>query len=76
MNNQFNWSKFLIYLGLIIAFLGFIFSYFNINLSWFGRLPGDIRIEKENSRIFFPITSMIILSIVINIVIYLIKLFL
>jgi hypothetical protein len=76
MNNQFNWSKFLIYIGLIIAFLGFIFSYFNINLSWFGRLPGDIRIEKENSRIFFPITSMIILSIVINIVIYLIKLFL
>ena len=76
MNNQFSWSKFLIYLGLIIAFLGFIFSYFNINLSWFGRLPGDIRIEKENSRIFFPITSMIILSIVINILIYLIKLFL
>ena len=76
MNNQFNWSKFLIYIGLIIAFLGFIFSYFNINLSWFGRLPGDIRIEKENSRIFFPITSMIILSIVINIIIYLIKLFL
>jgi len=76
MNNQFNWSKFLIYLGLIIAFLGFIFTFFNINLSWFGRLPGDIRIEKENSRIFFPITSMIILSIVINILIYLIKLFL
>ena len=76
MNNQFNWSKFLIYLGLIIAFLGFIFSYFNINLSWFGRLRGDVRIEKENSRIFFPITSMIILSIVINILIYLIKLFL
>jgi len=76
MNNQFSWSKFLIYLGLIIAFLGFIFSYFNINLSWFGRLPGDIRIEKENSRIFFPITSMIILSIVINLVIYLIRLFL
>ena len=76
MNNQFNWSKFLIYLGLIIAFLGFIFTFFNINLSWFGKLPGDIRIEKENSRIFFPITSMIILSIVINILIYLIKLFL
>jgi len=76
MNNQFNWSKFLIYLGLIIAFLGFIFTFFNINLSWFGKLPGDIRIEKENSRIFFPITSMIILSIVINLVIYLIRLFL
>lgn len=76
MNTQFNWSKFMIYIGLAIAFFGFIFTYFDINLSWFGRLPGDIRIERENSKFFFPITSMIILSIILNIVIYLIRLFL
>jgi uncharacterized membrane protein YidH (DUF202 family) len=32
-------------------------------LSWFGRLPGDIRIERENTRVFIPITTMIVLSI-------------
>lgn len=76
MNSQFNWSKFLIYAGLTIAFLGFLFTYIDINLSWFGRLPGDIRIENKNFKFFFPITSMIIISVIINLVIYLIRLFL
>ena len=37
-------------------------------LSWFGRLPGDIRIERPNSRLYIPITSMLLLSIVLSIV--------
>ena len=36
-------------------------------LSWFGRLPGDIRIEGENSRIYVPITSMILVSVVLSV---------
>ncbi len=32
-------------------------------LSWFGRLPGDIRIERGNTRLFIPITTMIAISI-------------
>ena len=32
-----------------------------------GRLPGDIRIERENFSCFFPITSMIILSIILSV---------
>ena len=36
-------------------------------LNWFGRLPGDIRIEGENSRVFIPITSMLIVSAVLSI---------
>lgn len=35
--------------------------------SWFGRLPGDIRIEGERSRVYIPITSMLLLSIVLSI---------
>lgn len=35
-------------------------------LSWFGRLPGDIRIERPNVRIHIPITSMILVSIVLS----------
>ena len=32
-------------------------------LSWFGRLPGDIRIEGENTRVYIPITSMVLVSL-------------
>lgn len=35
--------------------------------SWFGNLPGDIDIERENSRVFIPITSMILVSVVLTI---------
>jgi uncharacterized membrane protein len=35
-------------------------------LSWFGRLPGDLRIHNENSRVFIPITSMIVISLVVS----------
>jgi hypothetical protein len=32
-------------------------------LSWFGRLPGDIRIDHGNVRVYFPVVSMLLLSI-------------
>ena len=35
---------------------------------WFGRLPGDIRVERENVRVYVPITSMLLLSIVLSVV--------
>lgn len=36
---------------------------------WFGNLPGDVRIEGENSRVLIPITSMIIVSVVLTVVV-------
>ncbi|MDX1510893.1 MAG: DUF2905 domain-containing protein [Nitriliruptorales bacterium] len=42
-------------------------------LRWFGRLPGDIRVESENSRVFFPITSMIVVSVVLTLAVNLIN---
>lgn len=55
-------------LGFLIILLGFLLIVGGLLIwtgafSWFGRLPGDIRIESENVRIYFPITSMILLSI-------------
>ena len=38
-------------------------------LSWFGRLPGDIRHEGESSRVFVPITSMLLVSIVLTVLV-------
>ncbi len=44
-------------------------------LSWFGRLPGDIRVESERARIYIPITSMLILSLVLSLIVYLLRRF-
>ena len=44
-------------------------------LSWFGRLPGDLRIERENVRVFIPFTSMILVSIVLTLILNLIRRF-
>jgi hypothetical protein len=42
-------------------------------LSWFGRLPGDIRIERDNLRVYFPITSMILISLALTLLINLVR---
>ncbi len=42
-------------------------------LSWFGRLPGDIRFQGGRTRVFMPITSMIILSVVLSLVLALFR---
>jgi hypothetical protein len=55
---------------------GIIIYFFHDKLHWIGRLPGDVRIDRENSRIYFPITSMIILSLLLTILINIIKKFL
>jgi DUF2905 family protein len=42
-------------------------------LGWFGRLPGDIRIERDGVRIYFPIVSMLIVSVVLSLVLWIIR---
>lgn len=42
-------------------------------LSWFGRLPGDIRVETEHTRIYVPITSMILASAALSALFWLIR---
>lgn len=44
-------------------------------LNWFGRLPGDIRYEGERTRVYVPIVSMLIISLVLSLLLYLIRRF-
>ena len=55
--------------------LGFILGYAPWLVSWFGHLPGDIRIEGDKKFIFIPLTSMLVVSIVISLVFHLISFF-
>ena len=45
------------------------------SLSWFGRLPGDIRIERETVRIYVPIVSMLLVSAAVTLALYLVRRF-
>ena len=61
-----NTSHGLILLGAFILALGLILTYAPWLLSWFGKLPGDIRIENTHSFIFIPFSSMIIVSLLVT----------
>ncbi len=66
-------ARWFIISGLILILIGVLIYLAPSLFSWFGKLPGDIRIEKENSKVFFPITSMIVISIVLTIVINIVR---
>lgn len=60
-------GKMLLILGLVIMVIGAILTWAPGLLNWFGKMPGDVRIEKEGSGFYFPVVSMIIVSIVLSI---------
>ncbi|HYC39852.1 MAG TPA: DUF2905 domain-containing protein [Chitinophagaceae bacterium] len=66
-------GKWLIGIGILILLAGTIVYFFHDRLHWIGRLPGDIRIEKENFRFYFPITTMVIFSLLITLIIHLVR---
>jgi len=68
-------AKYFIIIGIILVAIGIIIYFAGNKLSWLGRLPGDIRIEKENLKIYFPFTTMILISIILTLVIKLFQLF-
>lgn len=63
----------LVALGLGLVLLGLLI--WAGAMTWFGRLPGDIRIERDTVRIYVPIVSMILLSLAITLVLYLVRRF-
>jgi len=66
-------AKYLIIIGLFIVIMGVLIYFLGDKLNWIGRLPGDIKVEKENLKIFIPLTTMILISILLTIIINLLK---
>ena len=58
----------LIVIGLLLVILGLLWPYIAQGTwwRWFGRLPGDIRIERDSGSFHFPITSMLLVSLVLT----------
>jgi len=67
--------KWLIGIGVFLVVAGIIWYFFGHKLHWLGRLPGDIRYENGNTKIYFPIVTMLLISLLINLVIWLIRRF-
>ena len=64
MNGQ--TGKILISAGILILLIGVLVYFFHDKLKWIGNLPGDIRIERDNFRLYIPITTMILFSILLT----------
>jgi hypothetical protein len=63
----------LVLVGLAIVVIGLLVWWGGFG--WFGRLPGDIRIERETVRIYIPLVSMLVISIVLSLLLSLIRRF-
>lgn len=62
-------ARLLIVVGVLLVVIGIGLSYAPWLFNWFGKLPGDIRIERENSVFLLPLTSMLIVSAIVSLIV-------
>jgi Protein of unknown function (DUF2905) len=61
-------GKMITLIGIALVVIGLAVSYAPWLVNWFGRLPGDIRIQNEKSFVFIPIVSMLVVSIILTLI--------
>lgn len=67
-----SFGKMLIITGITLVVIGAVFTYAG-KVPWLGKLPGDICIQKKGLSVYFPITTSIIISIILSLVLILIR---
>ena len=67
-----SFGKTLIMIGLVLIVFGAVFM-LGGKLAWFGKLPGDISIHKEGFSFYFPITTSIIISVILSVILILLN---
>ncbi|MBN2145383.1 MAG: DUF2905 domain-containing protein [Candidatus Aureabacteria bacterium] len=66
-------ARWIITIGFFLMLTGIILHFAPWLIHWFGRLPGDIHFEAGRSKIFIPVTSMLLISIIITVILNLFK---
>jgi hypothetical protein len=64
-------GKLVLLAGLVLVVVGL--ALWSGLLAWFGRLPGDLRFEGENTRVYVPLTSMLLVSFALSVLIWLVR---
>jgi len=64
-------GQLIVVLGLVIVVVGIVTM--RGWLGWFGHLPGDVRVERPNARIYVPIVSMLLISILFSVLSYVLR---
>ena len=62
-------GKSLIYIGIVLVIVGVLFS-LGGKIPWLGHLPGDIYIRRERFTFYFPVTTCLLLSIIVTLFLY------
>lgn len=63
-------GKALIILGAVLIATGFLFVFFN-KIPFFGKLPGDIYIQRKNFTFYFPLATSLVVSLVLSLIFWL-----
>jgi Protein of unknown function (DUF2905) len=66
-----NVGPFIVMAGIVIVVVGILV--WAGGLSWFGRLPGDIRIERGNVRVYIPVVSMLLASVAASVLLFIVR---
>ena len=68
-----NTTKYLLIAGFMLILLGLLAWLLQGKLHWLGRLPGDIAVERENFRFYAPVATMLVLSLLLNAIIWFVR---
>jgi hypothetical protein len=68
--NGFGWISLIV--GLVIAGIGAVWLLLP-SIPWLGHLPGDIEIKRENTRFYFPLATCLLLSLLLSLVLWLVR---
>jgi hypothetical protein len=74
MNDHAGFGWILLFLGLFVAGVGLVWL-LPPSIPWLGRLPGDIRIERDNFRLYVPLVTCLLLSLLLTLVLWVVRLF-
>lgn len=72
MNGLAPLGKLLLFIGAILVALGLLLT-LAPKIPWLGKLPGDIALTRGNFMFYFPITTSILISVVLSLLLYLLR---
>ena len=68
-------GKYIVIAGIIIVVVGLLVWFAGDKLNWFGNLPGDVHVERKNVKIFAPFTTMLLLSVILSLLLWVFRRF-